>query len=246
MASLPFAPHRQRGSVELNVLYVGQGDSLFLVFPAGHTILVDGGGSFGDPAHRGGTHGPDPGEKNRCNLFMVARIPADRRGRTDARPAGPHRRPHGNFGNLKVNTLWSGRAVASLQQAQLEKLAISYGARVVHELRGYHCDFDGAHRDFLWPQIVPENSTIPDFIAAVRPRLAVISSGEENPYGHPSPQLIRTPASRWCSDVAHRHQTGAVHIPTDGNHLEVSCFVTVQINSTKPQTPQDQQSNQQQ
>jgi beta-lactamase superfamily II metal-dependent hydrolase len=45
---------------------------------------------------------------------------------------------------------------ASSIPARLEKLAISYGARVVHELRGNHCDFDGAHRDFLWPQIIPE------------------------------------------------------------------------------------------
>jgi hypothetical protein len=63
MASFPFAAHRQRGSFELNVLDVGQGDSLFLVFPAGHTILVDGGDSFSDPAHRGETHGPDQARK---------------------------------------------------------------------------------------------------------------------------------------------------------------------------------------
>jgi hypothetical protein len=95
-----------------------------------------------------------------------------------------------------------------------------------------------------------KNSTIRDFLAAVRPRLAVISSGEENPYAHPSPQLIErlhqggVPTLR--TDI-----NGAVHIPTDGNNLEVSCFVacpeiTAQINSTKPQTPQDQQCNQQQ
>src|SRR6266404_7431963 len=40
------------------------------------------------------------------------------------------------------------------------------------------------------------------------------------------------------------------NILTDGNNPEVSCFVagpeiTAQINSTKPQTPQDQQSDQQ-
>ena len=31
-----------------------------------------------------------------------------------------------------------------------------------------------------------KNSTMPDFLAAVRPRVAIISSGEGNPYGHPS------------------------------------------------------------
>lgn len=35
-----------------------------------------------------------------------------------------------------------------------------------------------------------KNSSIPDFLAAVEPRLAVISSGEGNCYRHPSPQLV--------------------------------------------------------
>jgi competence protein ComEC len=35
-----------------------------------------------------------------------------------------------------------------------------------------------------------KNSFIPDFLAAVQPCLAVLSSGEENSYGHPSPQLV--------------------------------------------------------
>jgi competence protein ComEC len=95
-----------------------------------------------------------------------------------------------------------------------------------------------------------KNSTIPDFPAVVRPRLAVISSGEENPYGHPSSQLIERLHQSGVPTLR-TDTNGAVHILTDGNNLEVSCFVacpeiTAQINSTKPQTPQGQQSNQQQ
>jgi competence protein ComEC len=60
------------------------------------------------------------------------------------------------FDNFKVNTLWIGREVASPQQEQLEELAALRGAQVIHELRGNHFDIDGAHGDFLWPQIVPE------------------------------------------------------------------------------------------
>jgi competence protein ComEC len=139
--------------------------------------------------------------------------------------------------------------VASPQQEKLEKLAVSKGTQLVHELRGNHFKWDGVQTEFLWPQIVPEevaqsaknddslvfrvafgersfllpgdaekmaersilsesdprtlqsdilkvghhgskNSTTPDFLAAVQPSLAVISAGEENPYGHPSPQLL--------------------------------------------------------
>jgi competence protein ComEC len=212
------------------------------------------------------------------------------------------------FDNFKVNTLWIGREVASPQQRQLETLAAAHGAQVIHEVRGNHFDFDGAHGDFLWPQIDPEeialsakndgslvfrvkfrersfllpgdaeklsehymlseadptslqsdvlkvghrgskNFTIPDFVAAVQPRLAVISSGEGNSYGHPSPQLIERLQAAGVP-LLRTDTSGAIHILTDGNNLEVSCFVAcpkimAQINSAKPQAPQDQQSNQQ-
>ncbi len=36
-----------------------------------------------------------------------------------------------------------------------------------------------------------KNSSMPDFLAAVSPQIAIISAGEQNPYGHPSPELIR-------------------------------------------------------
>ncbi len=95
-----------------------------------------------------------------------------------------------------------------------------------------------------------KNSTIPKFLAAVQPRLGVISSGEDNSYGHPSPQLIER--LRQAGVPTLRTDTkGAIHILTDGKSLEVSRFVvcpeiTAQLNSTKSQTPQDQQSNQHQ
>jgi hypothetical protein len=36
-----------------------------------------------------------------------------------------------------------------------------------------------------------KNSTMPGFLAAVRPRVAVISAGKNNPYGHPNPELLK-------------------------------------------------------
>ena len=35
-----------------------------------------------------------------------------------------------------------------------------------------------------------KNSTTPEFLAAVQPRGGIISAGEDNPYGHPGPELL--------------------------------------------------------
>jgi hypothetical protein len=51
-----------------------------------------------------------------------------------------------------------------------------------------------------------------------------VSSGEDNPYGHPSPELLeRLEASG--ARVLRTDRDGAVHIETDGERLEISCFV---------------------
>lgn len=68
------------------------------------------------------------------------------------------------------------------------------------------------------------NSTTQEFLKAVRPQVAIISAGEDNPYGHPSPELLerlQTAGAR----VSRTDRDGAVHILTDGDKLEISCFV---------------------
>ena len=145
IAIFPFAARWRHGSLELTVLDVGQGDSLLLVSPSGHTILVDGGGSFVDPGHRGEVRGPDPGEDavspylwsrgfKQLDVVALTHAHQDHLGGLTA-----------IFENFKVKTLWIGREVASPQQEQLETLAASQGTRVIHELRGNHLDWDGAH-----------------------------------------------------------------------------------------------------
>jgi competence protein ComEC len=69
-----------------------------------------------------------------------------------------------------------------------------------------------------------KNSTMPEFLEAVHPSLAIISAGEDNPYGHPSPVLLERLSSA-AVPALRTDRDGAVHILTDGDTLETSCFV---------------------
>jgi competence protein ComEC len=69
-----------------------------------------------------------------------------------------------------------------------------------------------------------KNSTMPDFLAAVAPRISIISAGEENPYGHPSPELLQR-LEESGTRLLRTDRDGAVRVLTDGHSLRVDCFV---------------------
>lgn len=54
-----------------------------------------------------------------------------------------------------------------------------------------------------------KNSTTPEFLQAVAPRIAVISVGEENLYGHPTAELLTRARERRCAGYR-TDQQGAV------------------------------------
>lgn len=58
------------------------------------------------------------------------------------------------------------------------------------------------------------------FIAAVRPRIALVSVGAANAYGHPSPEVMRRLAAAGAT-VLRTDQLGTVILRTDGRRLEV-------------------------
>src|SRR5438552_5101016 len=68
------------------------------------------------------------------------------------------------------------------------------------------------------------NSTTPEFLAAVQPRVGIISAGEDNPYGHPSPELLERLENAGIR-ILRTDRNGAVQVMTDGRQLEISCFV---------------------
>jgi competence protein ComEC len=69
-----------------------------------------------------------------------------------------------------------------------------------------------------------KNSTMPGFLAAVHPRVAVISAGEDNIYGHPNPELLERLTAADVR-ILRTDRDGAVHLLTDGKQFEIGCFV---------------------
>jgi competence protein ComEC len=92
-----------------------------------------------------------------------------------------------------------------------------------------------------------KNSTIPEFLAAVRPHFGIISSGEGNPYGHPSAELLERLENAGVR-ILRTDRDGSVHVQTDGSRLEITCFVACPLAanagaSVQAQAPDNQQNN---
>jgi len=290
IATFPFAAQWHRGEMEVTVLDVGQGDSLFVVSPGGTTLLIDGGGTFGGFPGRPEHSGVDPGQEavspylwsrgfKNIDYIAVTHAHQDHIGGLKA-----------VLENFHVGTLLVGREVAGSVLANLEAMAREHGVKIARELRGDKMDWDGARGEVLWPEtketaatpqnndsivmrwgfgaraflltgdaekqvekkILEENpaetlradvlkvghhgsknSTTEEFLAAVHPRVGVISAGEVNPYGHPSPELIER-LERAGVRILRTDRDGAVHILTDGTKLTITCFVACPEAMTEP------------
>jgi competence protein ComEC len=93
-----------------------------------------------------------------------------------------------------------------------------------------------------------KNSTMPEFLAAVRPRVGIISAGEGNPYGHPDAALLERLENAGVR-ILRTDRDGAVHVLTDGGGLEISCFtgcseaVSTASSSQSTEQPKQEQHN---
>jgi competence protein ComEC len=159
IATYPFAPHLGRQNLELTVLDVGQGDSLFLAFPGGHTMLVDGGGEVGS-FHSGGMRsGIDIGEEvvspylwsrglKQIDVIALTHAHEDHLGGLPAILA-----------NFRVRELWVGRDIQSEAYRHVLALARERGVRILHRKQGESFDFDGVSGSILWPDNLNEGKT---------------------------------------------------------------------------------------
>src|SRR5207245_2113142 len=156
VAVYPFGSRWAKGKLEVTVLDVGQGDSLFVVSPGGKTLLIDGGGAFGGFPGQEERNGIDPGEEavspylwwrgfQHLDVVALTHAHQDHLGGLKA-----------ILENFRVGRLWIGREVSSPALANLEEMARARNIPVEHELRGKSFSWDGVEGDFLWPEITTE------------------------------------------------------------------------------------------
>jgi len=154
IAVYPFSPRLNRGQLEVTILDVGQGDSIFLAFPGGRTMLVDGGGLPGSSYIRSRRPGMDVGEDvvspflwarglKRLDVVALTHAHQDHLGGLAA-----------VLQNFQVGELWVGRDVRTPAYTALLAEARARGVPVVQRRRGDALDWDGVRMRVLWPASV--------------------------------------------------------------------------------------------
>jgi competence protein ComEC len=152
IATFPFAPQLTQGTLEVTALDVGQGDSLFVAFPGGRTLLLDGGGAPGAERFGDVRAGLDIGEEvvspylwtrgmKRLDVVALTHAHQDHLGGL-----------HAILNNFRVGALWISRDVENAGLQALEELAQSKGIPVIHEHSGEDFTWDGVKGHVLWPK----------------------------------------------------------------------------------------------
>jgi competence protein ComEC len=147
----PFPARFEHGRLEITVLDVGQGDSIFVAFPDGRTMLVDAGGLPGANYVRGMRPGLDVGE-DVVSPFLWSR--GLKRIDTIVM-THPHEDHVGGMSavlrNFRVGELWVGRDEDTPGYRNVLAQAKARKTPVIHRLRGDHFDWAGARVSVLWP-----------------------------------------------------------------------------------------------
>ena len=159
IATHPFPSRLTSQRLELTVLDVGQGDSLFLSFPHGRTMLVDAGGELGN-FHSGGMRsGIDVGEDvvspylwsrglKQIDVVALTHAHEDHLGGLPA-----------IFENFRVAEFWVGRDIQSEPYRHVLALARAHGVPIRHLKQSDSFSEDGVSGSVLWPDDLSEGQS---------------------------------------------------------------------------------------
>jgi competence protein ComEC len=147
----PFSPKLPRGKLEVTVLDVGQGDSIFASFPDGRTMLIDGGGEPGSTWTHGLRSGPDVGEdvvapylwsRGVKRLDIVALTHAHHDHLDGLRAI---------LSDFSVGELWVGLDSDATAFRALLDDAKAHGVKIIHRHAADHFEFSGVQGAVVWP-----------------------------------------------------------------------------------------------
>lgn len=142
----PSTPQTETGKLEVTAIDVGQGDSLLVVSPAGHTMLVDAGGSIG-PVRSEFDYGEDVVSPylwsrglERLDVVLLTHAHGDHIG-------GLARVIH----NFQPRELWVGINPEKEALSRLNQTAAEHHLQIRRHTAGEDFDWAGAHIRILSP-----------------------------------------------------------------------------------------------
>ncbi len=140
-----------------------------------------------------------------------------------------------DFGGARVQFLSPPEDYASTKTGNNDSLAfrVLYGSRIFLLTGDMERPMEGAllaqgmdlHADVLKVgHHGSKTSTIPPFLEAVSPSIAIVSAGYENSFGHPHPDVVRRLGERHIT-LLRTDLDGMVTVQTDGNWLHYDTMV---------------------
>ena len=264
---------RGDGRLHATFIDVGQGDSIFVRFPSGSTLLVDAGGlsvsstfdigdrvvaavlrdagvrrldvvalTHGDPDHIGGAASVLREFRPRevWEGIPVPRFEPLRALRDEAQQLGLR------WANVATNDRVFIDEVEVVARrppaADWERQKVRNDDSIVLELRWRDVsvlltgDIGRAVEQTLAAAIPPSplrvvkvphhgslTSSTPDFVRAIAPRVAVVSAGRGNHYGHPAPEVLERYRQAGV-EMFRTDRDGAVTVDTNGYAIDVHTF----------------------